>query len=844
MSVATPPRRRERADAAEEEAAAALARAWASPPGLRGLSAVNHRPMGRRFVCTALFFFLVAGLLALLIRAQLAVPGNTVLGPEAYNQVFTMHGTMMLFLFAVPVLQGAATFLLPLMLGARDLPFPRLGAFSYWCFLFGGLILVSSFLVGAAPDGGWFIYPPLSGKHFSPGMNIDFWLIGITFAEIAGIAGAVEIVVSILRTRAPGMTLARMPLFAWYMIVTAGMILVGFPPLILGSILLELERAFGWPFFDSTRGGDPILWQHLFWLFGHPEVYIILLPAVGLLTMLVPVHARAPAFAHNWLVAAALGTGFLSMGLWVHHMYAVGIPQMSLAFFAAASTLVAVPSGIQVFALIGTLGQGEPVFRTPLLFACGFVVIFVVGGLTGVMVALVPFDLVAHDTQFVVAHLHYVLIGGSVFPLLGALHHWWPVATGRMPSERIGKIAFWLLFVGFNLNFMPLHHTGLAGMPRRVYTYPEGLGWEWSNGLATLGAALFAAGALFFLGGLALSLLRRDRPADNPLGAGTLEWWATPPPVYNFRAIPEIDDRYPLWRQPGLAAAIASGRGLLADPQGERRLTMVTSEVDAQPEMVLELPGPTWAPIVTAACFAALFLGVLTQLYPVAVAGAVAAFTSCLIWMWPEPDARYPSSARLAPGRVLPVERGQHRAPAWTALWVTLGADAALFASLAFSFFFLWGYAANWPAELTLATPLSLPLATLPPLLLSVGTMWWAEAAIRRGDRPALAWRLLLAIVAGSGFLALQLWIHVVELAPADRHARYALSHVTALYQGVHLVIAMAMAAMAMLRAWRGDFAADRHLAVRIAVRFWTFATVLWLIGFPLVHLAPWLFLR
>lgn len=836
MTASPPP---PRSPSEEEE----LAQAWSSPPGWRSLSAVNHRPMGRRFVGTALVFFLVAGVLGLLIRAQLAVPGNTVLGPEAYNQIFTMHGTMMMFLFAVPVLQGAATWLLPLQLGARDLPFPRLGAFSYWCYLFGGLTLTSSLLLGMAPDGGWFIYPPLTGKHYSPGINIDFWLIGITFAEIAGVAGAIEIITSILRTRAPGMTLARMPLFAWYMLATAGMILLGFPPLILGSILFELERAFDWPFFDPTRGGDPVLWQHLFWLFGHPEVYIVLLPAVGLLVMFTAVHARTPTFGYAWLVAAAVGTGFLSMGLWVHHMYAVGIPQLSLAFFSAASTLVAIPSGIQVFATIATIGKGRPVFRPPLLFACGFLFIFVLGGLTGVMVALVPFDLVAHDTQFVVAHLHYVLIGGSVFPLLGALYHWWPAATGKMPSDRAGKWSFWLLFLGFNLTFFPLHHTGLAGMPRRIYTYPGGLGWEWSNGLASLGAVLFASGAVLFLLSLVWSLRRGGpRPPDDPWGGGTLEWWATPPPVYNFRAIPQIEGRYPLWEGP-VAGAIRRGEGFLPDPQGGRRLTTITSEVDARPEMASELPGPTWIPIVTALCFGALFIGLLAQVYAVSIAGAVAAFVAAVIWMWPEPDATHPQTVRATAELRLPVDRGHHRAPGWTSMWLTLAADAALFASLVFAFFYLWGYAALWPPAVA-AAPLPLLAALgLGPLFLSTAAMWWAEAAIRRGDRQGLARRLLAAIVLGGAFLGLQAWASF-GLGPPERHARDALSHFIVLYQAFHVAVAMTMAGMALLRAWRGDFLPQRHLAVRVAVRFWSFSTLLWVVGFPLVHLAPWLFAR
>lgn len=820
---------------------AVLAEAWASPLGLGALTAVNHRPMGARFVVTALGFFLAAGLLGLLIRAQLAVPHNTLLRPEAYNQVFTMHGTMMLFLFAVPVLQGAATYLLPLQLGARDLPFPRLNAFSYWCYLFGGLILLFSFLFSAAPDGGGFIHPPLSGKTFSPGINIDVWLIGVTLAGIAGVAGAVGITVSILRTRAPGMTLARMPLLAWYMLAMAGMILLGFPPLILGSVLLGLERAFGWPFFEASRGGDPVLWQHLSWLLGPAEAYIILLPAVGLLTMYVPVHARRPAFSHSWLAAAAIGAGLLSIGLWAQHIYAAGARQNPPAFLAVASTLLAFPSGIQIFSLIATIGMGRPVFRTPLLFGAGFVVIFVLGGLTGLMASLMPIGPVAHGTQFMVAHLHYLLIGGAVFPLLGALHHWWPMATGRMPSEVTGKWGFWLLFLGFNLNFMPLHHTGLAGMPRRVYTYPEGLGWEWTNVLATAGAAIFALGAIVFLLGLAHAALRGPRAPDDPWGAGTLEWIATPPPVFNFRTIPVIESRYPLWDQPSLARSLSQGMGMLADSQGGRRLSPAGTEVEARVEMVQSLPGPSWTPMLTALCFAVVSLGILAEVHALAVASLLAALIAVLIWAWPaEPDAGLPATVMAAPGLALPLDRGHHRSPGWTAFWVTLVADAALFASLAFYF---WASAAQWPPAMPRAGIPWIAIAALAPLLLSTLAMWRAEYAIRRGLHGVLRRWLLAALLCGAAFLLLQLWAGE-RLGPPERHARDALAHVTALYQGVHLVAAMAMAGLAWGRSRRGDFSAARHLAMRIATRFWTYAAALWLVGFPLVHLVPFLFQR
>jgi cytochrome c oxidase subunit I+III len=391
----------------------ALARIWTAEPGWRGLiSTVNHNDLGRMFLVVAALFFAIGGVLAMLIRAQLATPHSGAFAPPVYNQIFTMHGTIMMFLFALPVFEGAAAYLLPKLLGTRDLAFPRLTAYGFWCYVFGGVLLVFSLLPGLAPDSGWFMYPPLSSIVHSPGINSDFWLIGVTFVEISAIAGAVEIAVSILKFRAPGMSLELMPIFAWYSLVTALMILMAFPPLILGSILLEIERAFGFPFFESELGGSSLLWQHLFWIFGHPEVYIIFLPAAGVISTVLPVMARTTLLGYRWVVAAVIALAFLSFGLWVHHMFATGIPHMGLAFFSAASTLVAVPTAIQVFAWLGTLWKGRPRLTLPMLYIIGFFFTFVIGGLTGVMVAIVPFDWQAHDTAFITAHLHYVLVGG------------------------------------------------------------------------------------------------------------------------------------------------------------------------------------------------------------------------------------------------------------------------------------------------------------------------------------------------------------------------------------------------------------------------------------------------
>ncbi|WP_225766876.1 cytochrome c oxidase subunit I [Inquilinus sp. Marseille-Q2685] len=669
-----------------------LLRIWARPRGWRILSDVNNITVGIAYLGAAFLFFLLAGILGLLMRTQLAVPGNDVIGQDLYNQIFTMHGTTMMFLFAVPAVEALGVMLLPQMLAARDLPFPRLSAFAIWAYVVGGLVFFSTILYDLAPSGGWFMYTPLTLKEFSPGDNADFWLLGIGFIEISAIAGAVEIVVGTLKTRPPGMSLAKMPIFAWAMLIFAAMIIFAFPAVILGTMLLEIERSFGWPFFTAAKGGDPLLWQHLFWFFGHPEVYIIFLPAAGLVSMIVSTMARRPLVGHDLIVVALIGTGFFSFGLWVHHMFTTGIPSLSLAFFSAASMAVAIPSGIQVFSWIATIAASRGRFRitTPSLFVLGFLVIFTMGGLTGVMVALVPVDFQVHDSYFVVAHLHYVLIGGMVFPLFATFYYWAPMVSRRMLSERLGRWVFGLMFTGFHIAFFPMHLAGLLGMPRRVWTYPGELGWNTLNLVSTIGAYVLAAGVLLFL----IDLCRNLRPSvgasggpDNPWGAGTLEW--LPNDVYSTRSIPLVTSREPLWDQPDLPEDVKEGRHFLPNAPTGGRETIVTSAVEGRPQYVIRMPGPGFAHVIAAVFTAAFFLLLTVKLVTIAIACGAVAVGACLVWAWAldKPPGR---SVDIGGGIRLPTYQTGPMSHSWWATVVLILVAGSLYLAFVFSYLYLW----------------------------------------------------------------------------------------------------------------------------------------------------------
>lgn len=588
------------------------------------ITTVDHKRLGVMYLITATVFFLLGGLEALLIRSQLATPDGTILNPDLYNQIFTMHGTTMIFLAVMPFNTGFGNYIVPLMIGARDMAFPRLNAFGYWLYLIGGILLYSSFFLGGAPNAGWFGYAPLTEHTFNPGHGVDFWVLALQMLGVSSLVGALNFVVTILNMRAPGMTINRLPLFVWGTLVTSLLIIFAVPSITVALMLLLFDRYFGTMFYLPAAQGDPLLWQHLFWFFGHPEVYIMIMPAFGIISEVLATYARKPIFGYAAMAFAFAGISFVSFTVWAHHMFATGISPVADTVFAGTSFLVAVPTGIKIFNWLGTIWKGSIRITTAFLFAAGFIGQFTIGGLGGVMLATVPVDWQITDTYFVVGHFHYTLFAGAVLGLFAGAYHWFPKITGRFMNETLGKIHFWLTMIGMTAVFLTMHYVGVLGMPRRIYTYAAGQGWDTWNLLETLGAFTVALGVLIFVINILISLRAPKTAGDDPWDGQTLEWaTSSPPPVYNFATMIPVNTHRPLW-------------DAKYGPHSEFADNPKTVELSGGGTAHVHLPNPSFWPLLLAVAIGILAFGVIFSAetnWIVAPIGVVAIFATFIGWL-------------------------------------------------------------------------------------------------------------------------------------------------------------------------------------------------------------------
>ena len=609
------------------------------------ITTVDHKRIGILYGVTAFIFFLLAGVEALMMRVQLARPEQDIVSPEVFSQLFTMHALSMIFLAIMPLTAAFFNFNIPLMIGARDVAFPRLNALSYWIFLGGGILINSGWFLGGAPNFGWFGYAPGTGETYNPGHGMDFYAMGLLVLGTASMAAGFNFIVTIVNMRAPGMTLMRMPVFVWMTLVTSFLIILAFPVITVGLIELMLDRSFGTNFFVTAKGGDPVLWQHLFWVFGHPEVYILILPAMGIISEILPTFSRKPLFGYPVVVLSGVIIGFMGWGVWSHHMFTVGLGPVANAAFAVSTMAIAIPTGIKIFNWIGTLWGGSISIKSPLLFAVGFIAMFIIGGLSGVMHASPPSDAQQQDTYFIVAHIHYVLFGGSIFALFAGIYYWWPKVTGRMLHDGLGKLHFWGTFIGFNVAFFPMHFLGMDGMPRRIQTYQEGMGWDTWNMVSTIGAFLIALSTLVFIHNVFRSLRKGERAGNDPWDGRTLEWSIpSPPPVYNFETVPTVhsrdahwDEKYGNGNHGPLPVPVSGGAevGTAHEELGARAGATAAYGEHHEGGHGIHLPGLSYYPILvalglTAAAYGVIYEGIFT--WALSAVGMGFAITMAYAW--------------------------------------------------------------------------------------------------------------------------------------------------------------------------------------------------------------------
>ena len=793
--------------------------AGAHAPAATGLVAwlttVDHKRIGILYGVTAFLFLLVGGLEAVIIRLQLMRPNAGLVSAEFYNALFTMHGTTMVFLAVMPLNAAFFNYMVPLMIGARDVAFPRLNAFSYWVFLAGALFLNASFLIGTPPDGGWFGYANLTTRPFSPGLGIDFWNLGLQVLGVSSMVAGFNFIVTILNMRAPGMTLMRMPLFVWMTLVVQFLIVLAFPPITVGLIFLMLDRFVGTHFYDVAAGGDLHLWQHLFWIFGHPEVYILILPSFGIVSEVIPTFARKPLFGAPVMIYSGILIGFFGFGVWSHHMFAAGMGPVADAAFAVGTMLIAIPTGVKIFNWLATLWGGTIRFTTAFCFAVGLVGLFTIGGLSGVMHASPPVDLQQTDTYFVVAHMHYVLIGGSLFGIFAGLYYWWPKLTGRLLDERLGMVNFWLMTAGFNIAFFPQHYLGALGMPRRIYTYSPDAGWTLWSFVSTIGALILALGVAVFVVNAVWSLARGRLAVADPWDGRTLEWrTASPPPVHDFDTIPPVYSRDTFWRE----------------KYGDRHGRKPVPRPPAPEPHGIHLPSPSWWPLVAALGILVAVVGAITHLALVFAGAAVA-----VVALFAFALEHHGNPAHAHQVGELAVD---HRK---LAMWLFLGSECFFFGTLIATYLAYKGRDTVGPHPHEI---LNIPLTTLSTfdLLMSSLLMVLALAAAQRGDRRQTRLWLGGTILFGVIFLGFQVW-EFTEFVHEGLTLQTNLFGSTFFtltgFHGGHVLIGVSWLAALLILDLRGRLTVADAVKVEVAGLYWHFVDIVWIAIFTLVYLIP-----